>query len=314
MKGWKSGRREGRRANTPCLLLPVIPSKSTSMSPRGLPRHPHLQPPSLSEWNPGRQRSHFQPVTVALQLQVPASSHWRSREPGGGRAQGRRAQGSRGRAGQRLGAGAAAPAHLPGGSRRAGRASRGSSDRSSPGSAGSAARPCGRGSGDSARRGPSCGRAPGQMCTAQSDRCSCKLWAGGGGLCQRPWHVAGGESVPISLLVLNKQAARGRPRMGFRPSLIKDMEPNQLILRAEGAPLINPPQHRTLHGKPGWVTWSWITHWPPSPAAVWLTAGSLSHGNCANLVVPSDDEVTQTHGKYKSPFIRPLIHLTKPVH
>lgn len=51
--------------------------------------------------------------------------------------------------------------------------------------------------------------------------------------------------------VLNEQAARGRSRMEFRPRLIKDMEPKELILRAEGAPLINPPHHRTLPGKPG---------------------------------------------------------------
>lgn len=133
-----------------------------------------------------------------------------------------------------------------------------------------------------------------------------------GAVCQQPWHVVGGESMPVSLLVLNEQAARGRSRMEFRPSLIKDMEPKQLILRAEGAPLINTPKHSPPPGKPGCtVTQSWITHWPPSPAPVQLTpgspVGSLSH-NCVNLGVPSDHEVTQMHGKYKSPFIHPFIH------
>lgn len=182
MKEWRDGRREGRTANIQSLLLPVIQiqSKSTAMSPCGpstpIPCHPHLQPPSLSEWNPGRQRSHFQPVTVVLQRQVPEPSHWRCREPGGGRA--RAAEAGMGNGG---GAGAAGPTHLLGGSRRAGRASTRSSDRSSPGSAGSAARLCGRGNGGSAHRGLCCGRAPGQTCTAQSGHCSCKLWAGGRG-------------------------------------------------------------------------------------------------------------------------------------
>lgn len=136
---------------------------------------PHLQPPSLSEWNPGRQRSHFQPVTVALQRQAPESSHWRRREPGGGRAQGSRGSGAS------LGARAVAPPHLRGGSRRPGRAPPGSSGRSPPGSADSVARPCGLGSAGNARRGPCFGRAPGQTRTARSGRCSCTLWAGGGG-------------------------------------------------------------------------------------------------------------------------------------
>lgn len=66
--------------------------------------------------------------------------------------------------------------------------------------------------------------------------------------------------MPVSLLVLNEQAARGRSRMEFRPSLIKDMEPKQLILRAEGAPLINTPKHRP-------------------PPQVSRGAQSLSHGS-----------------------------------
>lgn len=143
--------------------------------PHPLPCPPHLQPPSLSEWNPGRQRSHFQPVTVALQRQAPESSHWRRREPGGGRAQGSRGSGAS------PGARAVAPPHLRGGSRRPGRAPPGPSGRSSPGSADSAARPCGLGSAGNARRGPCFGRAPGQTRTARSGRCSCTLWAGGGG-------------------------------------------------------------------------------------------------------------------------------------
>lgn len=143
--------------------------------PHPLPCPPHLQPPSLSEWNPGRQRSHFQPVTVALQRQAPESSHWRRREPGGGRAQGSRGSGAS------PGARAVAPPHLRGGSRRPGRAPPGPSGRSPPGSADSAARPCGLGSAGNARRGPCFGRAPGQTRTARSGRCSCTLWAGGGG-------------------------------------------------------------------------------------------------------------------------------------
>lgn len=88
-------------------------------------------------------------------------------------------QGDRPRAPGSLGARAVAPTHLPGGSRRAGRVSPGPSGRSPPDSAGSVARPCGLGSGGSARRGRCSGRAPGRTCTAQSGRCSCKLWAGG---------------------------------------------------------------------------------------------------------------------------------------
>lgn len=37
--------------------------------------------------------------------------------------------------------------------------------------------------------------------------------------------------MPIGLLVLNEQAARGRSKMELRSSLIKDMETNQLILK-----------------------------------------------------------------------------------
>lgn len=44
---------------------------------------PHLQPPSLRLWYPSLQRSHFQPVTLALQRQVPELSHWGCREPVG---------------------------------------------------------------------------------------------------------------------------------------------------------------------------------------------------------------------------------------
>lgn len=43
MKEWRDGRRERRTANIPSLLLPVIQSKSTALSPCGLstpiPRH-----------------------------------------------------------------------------------------------------------------------------------------------------------------------------------------------------------------------------------------------------------------------------------
>ena len=166
-------------------LLPVTQPKFTAMCPCWTistyhPHHPHLQPPSLSEWNPGRQRSHFQPVTVGLQTQVPKSSHWRRREPG---EKGHRAAGARG-GGRGWGGGAGRLTHLLGGSRRAGRASAGSSDRSSPGSARSVAQLCGHGSAGSGHRGLSCGRAPGQRCTPQSGRCSCKLWAGGRGGCE----------------------------------------------------------------------------------------------------------------------------------
>lgn len=45
----------------------------------------HLQPPSLREWKPSWQRSHFQPVTVALQGQAPELSHWSCRDPAGNR-------------------------------------------------------------------------------------------------------------------------------------------------------------------------------------------------------------------------------------
>lgn len=48
----------------------------------------------------------------------------------------------------------------------------------------------------------------------------------GEGVCGRLWHVVSGKSVPISLLVLNEQAAQEQPRMEFRPSVIKDMETN----------------------------------------------------------------------------------------
>lgn len=88
----RDGRKEGKTATILFLPLPGIHAQSTSCALRGrphpLPWPPHLQPPSLSEWNPGRQRSHFQPVTVGLQTQAPEASHWRCREPGGGRAQG----------------------------------------------------------------------------------------------------------------------------------------------------------------------------------------------------------------------------------
>lgn len=59
------------------LLRTHIEINTDQLSP-----YAHLQPPSLSEWNPDRQRSHFQPVTVGLQAQVPEPSHWRLREPG----------------------------------------------------------------------------------------------------------------------------------------------------------------------------------------------------------------------------------------
>lgn len=44
---------------------------------------PHLQPPSLRLWYPSLQRSHFQPVTLALHRQVPELSHWGCRDPAG---------------------------------------------------------------------------------------------------------------------------------------------------------------------------------------------------------------------------------------
>lgn len=186
---------------------PNAPPRAPAGPPTPTVRPPHLQPPSLSEWNPGRQRSHFQPVTVALQVQVPESSHCRRREPGVGA--GGRAQGIRGRNGASLAAGAAGPTHLPGGSRTAGRASRASSGRSSPGRAGSAARLCGRGSGGSARRGPCCGRAAGRTRTAQSGRCSCKLWAGGGGVSGRGMWQDGSPCQSASFCGMSRQLGEG---------------------------------------------------------------------------------------------------------
>lgn len=173
------GRREGQLLPPSSRLLVFIPSPPpvSYTAVHTLPRPPHLQPPSLSEWNPGRQRSHFQPVTVGLQTQVPEASHWRCKEPGGGRA-----QGSRGPIGAGVGRGpGGGGGYLPGGSRRAGTASGGSSGRSPPRSARSVARLCGPGSGGSAHRGPCCGRAPGRTHTRPSGRCSYKLRAGGWG-------------------------------------------------------------------------------------------------------------------------------------
>lgn len=135
---------------------------------------------------------------VTLQAQGP----W-----GGG---GGRAQGIRGRNGARLAAGAAGPTHLPGGSRTAGRASRASSGRSSPGRAGSAARPCGRGSGGSARRGLYCGRAAGRTRTARSGRCSCKLWAGGGGVSGRGMWQDGSLCQSTSFCGMSRQLGEGQ--------------------------------------------------------------------------------------------------------
>lgn len=155
---------------------------------------PHLQPPSLSEWNPGRQRSHFQPVTVALQVQVPESSHWRRREPGGGGA-----QGSRGRDGQerprprqpgpltcrvavaglagcrRVPAIEVLPAVL---AARPGRVV----------AAAQAAPPVARAAEEL--------RVEHTLVGAAAAVASCGQ---GAGLCQWPWHVVGVESVPISL-------------------------------------------------------------------------------------------------------------------
>lgn len=214
----RDGRKEGKTATILFLPLPGIHAQSTSCALRGrphpLPWPPHLQPPSLSEWNPGRQRSHFQPVTVGLQTQAPEASHWRCREPGGGRA-----QGSGGPPPSEKGAGPGGGAcYLLGGSHRAGTASKGSSDRSPPGSARSVARPCGPGSGGSARRGPCCGRAPGRRRTPPSGHCSCRLWAGGRGRRVSGRRPAVGEAGPISLLVMKEQAAPGRSRMSAGPA------------------------------------------------------------------------------------------------
>lgn len=83
----------------------------------------------------------------------------------------------------------------------------------------------------------------------------CGREAGVGGR-QPPWRVAGGEAVPLSLLVLIGQAARGRSRMGVRPGSIKDMEtdrlisPNRTLSRVEAAPFARTPTHRTLPGEP----------------------------------------------------------------
>lgn len=104
--------------------------------------------------------------------------------------------------------------------------------------------------------------------------------------------------------------------MVFRPCLIKDLQTNQLtfqnktLCRAEGAPLIDTPEHRPLPGKPAGTVLGHGSHWPRVTlatcyAAVWCTPGSLveplSRNNC--MMVPGDHEVTQTHGKYKSPFV-----------
>lgn len=195
---WASGHYQNWPWNEETLVRgsrgPVPPA--LSFHPGTPPCHPpphapllpsHLQPPSLSEWNPGRQRSHFQPVTVGLQTQVPASSHWRRREPGEeGTGRWRPARPAEGGASR-------AATHLPGGSRRAGRVSAGPSGRSSPHNARSAARQCGHGSGDSARHGRCCGRVPGQTCIPRSGRCSCRLWVGG----QEVSGLAGGSAMPL---------------------------------------------------------------------------------------------------------------------
>lgn len=81
-------KRDGRQEGRTDFPLPPASWHSVPVHPVCPAWPPHLQPPSLSEWKPGRQRSHFQPVTVGLQTQVPDASHWRRREPGGGRAQG----------------------------------------------------------------------------------------------------------------------------------------------------------------------------------------------------------------------------------
>lgn len=121
-------------------------------------------------------------------------------------------------------------------------------------------------------------------------------WEAGVGGHQPPWRVAGGEAVPLSLLVLIGQAARGRSRMGVRPSSIKDMEtdrlisPNRTLSRVEAAPFARTPTHRTLPGEPRCpVTWSRTTDWPPSGVAMPLTPRSLvdplSHSNRVSPVM-----------------------------
>lgn len=148
------------------------------------------------------QRSHFQPVTLALQRQVPELSHWGCREPAGTPASpetlpqaGRDTAGEMGRPQARegrrkpslpakpwLGRGFGSrsparrsPTHLRGGSGRAGRLPAPPSDSGSAGSARSGDRPCCRGSCGSGPRARCGGTAPGRRSTPPSGRCSCKL-------------------------------------------------------------------------------------------------------------------------------------------